>query len=517
MADNAGMLQFQNVKDYIKRKIAEVDPQIDTRDNSGIGDILIKPLVDLLQPIVDEAIRIQNNQSLLNAESMTESELDALIANIFLTRRVGAKARGTVRIYFSEPENVTVPQSSEFVTADGSRFFCLSEVTITANQMSINREGDFFYVDILVEAEDIGAAGNVPAGSIVDFIGGPPNLVKVDNLGAFTGGVDQEGNTAFVDRAKEAITVRDLVSTPAIKTVLLEEFPVIQDIKVIGYGDPEMERDFLVGDNMELGLFPPIDVLHSTVGLHIGGKVDVYIRSVTLTEETVRIDNLKQNVILRPKDAYDPVVDPPNVQYVGLVKRPIIDIVSIQPIDPVTGDPIGNPLIKGIDYIFVVDNPTVRFSTRERDRLFIMNGLLLNGSYVLKYKHSTDVVEIQEYVEADARRVVTADLLVKFTNPAFFDLSIVVTIDPLSGATTDTLQAKIEEFINNLGVGARIEASDIVDLLYDNGASFVQLPFTMTATVYQSDGTETVITSQNVVVVPATAAYLPRTVVVTEV
>src|SRR5579872_2436968 len=151
---------LQNVKDYLKAKIAEIDALIDTRDNSGVGDIMIKPIPDILQPVVDELVRIDANQSLQNGATMTEADLDALVANVFVTRSPGAQARGSVRIYFSEPTNVTIPSGSEFTSADGQSFFALADVTITANQMTVNKDGDFFYVDVLVQAENPGAAGN---------------------------------------------------------------------------------------------------------------------------------------------------------------------------------------------------------------------------------------------------------------------------------------------------------------------------------------------------------------------
>jgi hypothetical protein len=380
--------------------------------------------------------------------------------------------------------------------------------------MSLNKDGDFYYVDVLVEAETVGTNGNVAAGAIVDFPGGPTTLARVENPSTFAGGADRETNEELVERAKEAITVRDLVSKPAIKTVLTQEFDFIRDMRVIGYGDPEMERDFLVGDNLELGLFPPIDVLGGSPGLHIGGKVDIYIRSVNLTEESVRIDALKQFVALRPKDAYDPVVDPVNLQYVNTLKRPLIDIVSIQPIDVVTGDPIGSPLIPTLDYAFLVDNKTVRFSTEERNRLQIFNGLVLNGSVLLTYRHCADIVTVQSFVDSEDRRVVTADLVVKFSTPAFVDVALVVQIGETSTLTPADLQALLITFLNDKKVGERLEVSDIVDLMYDNGVTFVQLPITLTVTVVNNDGTETTTVSQNYVDIPATAGYLPRNVTV---
>jgi len=520
MADNTGIFQFQNAKEYAKAKIAEVDSQIDTRDNTGIGDLLIKPVEAFLQPIFEEVKRISENQSLIGGEALTETDVDALIANLFLTRLQGAKARGTVRVFFSEAVAVTIPEASEFVDAVGTRFFSLSEVTITANQMSLNREGDFFFVETLVEAEEVGEAGNVAQEGIVDFVSGPSNVLKVDNPDDFTGGTPRETNTSLIDRAKEAITVRDLVSKPAIKTVLRdqEDFAFIKDIRVIGFEDPEMERDFLVGDNMQLGLLPPVDVIGSTTGIHIGGKVDIYIRTVGITTETVLIEDLKATVFLRPKDKFDPTVDPPTVMFVPLTKRPIIEIVALQEVDAITGDPIGSPLVEGLDFDVVVDNFTLRFSVRDRLKLIIHNGLLIGGNLQMTYTHSNDIVLVQSFVsDEDKQRVVTADLLVKFSQPAFVDFTVSFTLDATSEETAATIETKINNFINNLEVGARLEASDIVDLIYDNGGTFVQLPFTMTVTVLNDDGTKSVQTSENTITIPTTAGYLARNITVVEV
>lgn len=508
---------LQNVKEYLKKKIAEIDALIDTRDNSGVGDILIKPQNAILQPFADELVRVDTNQSLLNGETMTETDLDALIANIFLTRRPGSKARGQVRIYFSDPTSVSVPLGSEFTSADGQSFFSLADVTITANQMSVNKDGDFYYVDILVQAETVGEAGNIAVGSIVDFVGGPSTILKVDNLSIFSGGTDREENAALTARAKSAITVRDLVSKPAIQTVLLENFDSLRDLRVVGYGDPEMERDFLIGNNLTLGLFPPVDLLGSTVGVHIGGKVDIYIRVVTLSEESIRIDDMKEITILRPKDGYDSTVDPANVKYLSTVKRPIVDFLELQEVDPVTGDAIGSPLTEGTQYTIAVDNKTVRFSPRERLRITLLDLSFVGSSFTLGYRHSPETVTIQQFVDSDEHRVVTADLLTKFTNPAFVDLSIAYTLGPAATITNDEMAAKIAAFLNDLEVGARLEASDLVDLMYDNGATFVELPFTISVEVSNSDGTTDELSDENFVEAPSTAAYLPRDIVLTQV
>jgi len=424
-----------------------------------------------------------------------------------------------VRVYFSEPTNVTIPSGSEFVSADGQSFFALADVTITSNQMTVNKDGDFFYVDVLVEAENVGSAGNVAEGSIVDFVGGPDTLLKVDNLGVFTGGADRESNADLVERAKTAITVRDLVSKPAITTVLLENHAFLRNLKVVGYGDPEMERDFLIGTAMTLGLFPPIDVLGSTVGIHIGGKVDIYLRLVTLSLETIQIDSIKEITILRPKDAYDAAVDPANLGYLSLFLRPMVDLLEVQVVDPVTGDPIGNPLTEDVDYSFIVDNPTVRFSPRERTRLVLINSAisLVGSSVRLTYHHSPETVTIQKFLEDESRRVVTADLLAKFTNPAFVDVSIQYTPGPDATLDNAGFQAAVETFLNDLDVGERLEVSDLVALLYENGAVYVKTPITLTVTVVQNDGTLSVLTSQDAVQAPSTSAYLPRDVILTQV
>jgi uncharacterized phage protein gp47/JayE len=511
-------VQLQNVIAYLQQKIAEVDPTIDTRPNSGIGDVVLKPQDAILEPFAVLLLSILNNQSLLNAPNMTSTDLDQLVANVFITRLQGASASGTVRVFFSNPITITIPAASEFDSADGQAFFSVQDITITQNQMSLNKDGDFFYVDVFVQAETPGTAGNVAVGEIVDFVGGPSNILKVTNPSDFTGGIDQETNTALVARAAQAITVRDLVSKPAITTVLLNQFPQITNLKVVGYGDPEMERDFLIGTDMTLGLFPPVDFIGSTVGIHIGGKVDIYIRVVALTQQAIRISNIVQNVILRPQDIYDPGITPPNVMYLPLTQRPIIDVVSLQQIDPVTGDPIGSPLIQGVDYNFVVDNPTLRYSIRERNRLVILNGLVLGSTFLLTYNQSPDVVIVQAFVSNDKiNRVVTADELVKFTTPAFVDLSVAFTLGPTATASAADIQAAITTFINQLDVGARLEVSDIVNLIYQNGGTFVQLPFTITATVLNPDGSTTVLTSNDFIQAPTTAAYLARNIVCTEV
>ena len=90
-------------------------------------------------------------------------------------------------------------------------------------------------------------------------------------------------------------------------------------------------------------------------------------------------------------------------------------------------------------------------------------------------------------------------------------------MDSESGQTAESIKALIITFINDLAVGARLEASDIVDLIYSNGGTFVDLPFDMTVTLLNTDGTKTVTVDNNFIQILTTAGYLARNITVVEV
>lgn len=262
------------VTDFIIERLLEYDSTFDTGGGIVTTELMIKPLSVVLQPLRDEIDEVKQSQSILTVledddpDGFDEDVVDALASNVFIERSEGGKATGTVRVRYFSPQAVDIGTGlAAFLDSSGNRYLNTGPISLTASEMSLNVDGSLYYFETAVEAEEEGSDGNVDIGGIQQFENEPENVANVTNLVAFSNGVSRETNTELIERIKVAVTVRALVTGRGIITTLQDNFPTILEIKPIGFGDPEMQRD----------------IVYNT---HIGGHVDVWVKTPALTEDS---------------------------------------------------------------------------------------------------------------------------------------------------------------------------------------------------------------------------------------
>jgi hypothetical protein len=273
-----------DINEYLREQVLEVDETFELREGSAFVDFFIKPLVVVLQPIRNEIEVIRELQSLVNAVDMDDEELDSLIANIFLARRSGSNSSGTVRLFFSEAQNVSVSQGTGFLSTGGLRFTADEDTLITASAMAVNVDGGSFYLDVPATAEAPGDQYNIAAGNIVSVEVQIAGVIRVTNFNPFTGGLATETNEEFVARAQTAVTVRNLVNDRSIVTTLLDEFPNVKAVVPIGFNDPEMER-------ASLTVVLPGPPQHVVTIPDRGGHADIYIEGDGFVSRTTTVQS----------------------------------------------------------------------------------------------------------------------------------------------------------------------------------------------------------------------------------
>jgi hypothetical protein len=253
------------VIDFIRARITEADPTFDTRPGTAYYEMFVKPQELMLQPLentLDQVLVSQSIKRILDQpdpDSYSEEDVDDLVANLYVTRDVGGYASTVVRIYYDAPKSKDFPTNTAEFTFGDLSFFNTEDISITAEQMALNTEGTFYYIDVPVQSQLQGEAYNAKVGEITAFLNDTESI-RVTNLSDAVGGLDRETNTQLLTRAQNSIGVRDLETEKGINAILNEKFPFIQKIKSIGMGDQEMQRDILYN-------------------VHVGGKTDVYIKT----------------------------------------------------------------------------------------------------------------------------------------------------------------------------------------------------------------------------------------------
>lgn len=237
--------------DFLVAKLKESFPTLSVGPGDALYDIVVSASALFLDVYRREASKIKINQSILNLDSMTEDDVDALAANWLLERRQGSFALGTVRIIFAQARSVSFSASTLFSTIDGTTFRPIGAYTVSAETIRTNLiNGDQYYIDVQVVAVNVGNSGNVPAGAIVSAVG-INGIVSINNELPTVGGADAESNQDLINaRLPRAITERALVTERGINARLDFVDNRVIASQVIGFLDPEMERDSVPADIM---------------------------------------------------------------------------------------------------------------------------------------------------------------------------------------------------------------------------------------------------------------------------
>lgn len=235
-----------NVEDFLTNKLKEQFPGMSADSGDAITDILIHATSLYFESYRRELTNIRNSQSLANLNTLSDADADLLAANWLVTRDYGSRASGFIRIEFQRPTTFSPGVDAVASTATGLQFSPAQATTISAAQMlnNILPNGNY-YADVLVRAKDVGVEYNVAERTIRTIIG-VPGAVAVYNLYAFTNGRNADSTQSLIrDIIPKAITERSLVTAPGVNARVRDNIPGIQRTQVIGFKDPEMNRDLI--------------------------------------------------------------------------------------------------------------------------------------------------------------------------------------------------------------------------------------------------------------------------------
>ncbi len=232
---------------FLDARLRQAFPDMALDEGDALTDLIIKANTLLWDPIVREVIRTQQNLSFKDPTILTIEEAEALGANLFTERRSGEFARGMGRLFFSAPQNISVSPVNYFTSKGGLRFFPTEAQSIKTDEMLVNLSGDgLYFFDITLIAENPGDDYNIGIDELIS-IANVESAVKVTNLRRFRRGEAADTAEEFIDRAKGELTERSLVTLRGISAQLGRAFPEVRRLNVVGFNDPEMQRDVIKG------------------------------------------------------------------------------------------------------------------------------------------------------------------------------------------------------------------------------------------------------------------------------
>lgn len=262
------------ISKFLTERLTEYDSTFELRKGTGFEQLFFKPMEFIVQPLRDEANDIFVSQSLLrilltdDPDAYNQESVDSIVSNLFVDRRFEGKSSGVARVYYNNPVTREYPATGAVILgSNGENYVNPSPFLITETQMSTQVEAGFYYFDISVESENSGTATEVGIGELVTLVG-DSDVVRVNNSAPISGGLDAETNTELIDRARNSIGVRDLVTGKGFNAILFENFVNnLAEVQPVGFMDNEMMRDIVFNT-------------------HIGGRVDGWCKTASITTKS---------------------------------------------------------------------------------------------------------------------------------------------------------------------------------------------------------------------------------------
>lgn len=431
-----------DIESFIISSLKNWDSDLYLGEGSAMRDLLITPLKLLLEPLKREIYHSQRIRSLADYASMTNEELDAFASTYFISRRKGAKATTTVRVYFTSPKTVTIFPTARFYTADGLNYYPKDSVTYDSSEMALNVEGSLYYIEVDVEAEKPGVAYRVPRGAIIG-IDGFAGYTKVYNPEPVVNGLDEETNEELYNRLRSSLTERSPTTERGIKTVIMENFPYVSKVKVVGTMDPEMTRDMVYVPGGTLtgatGITGETGITGAGEGawFKTGNKIDIYIGTKDVCVKHVDLapggqqsgENIRFQLSFNPTEYGENLIEPPVIRIVEVkeldvssgaetgVVVPRRDPIDCRALYPFSGGELGSAQAQGTVRIFF-EKPT-RFELKNTTRFITEEGLVfyptLQGVFYSELKAGQYIAA----TELDTNREVFTNI-----NYYYFDVGV---------------------------------------------------------------------------------------------
>lgn len=502
-------------------------PSADLAKGRVLYDLLIRPAAlfhALNDANMDRLRRSMSIQQISQDPTLANDDIvDGVLSNLLLTRDVGASATGQVRIVITS--RVTTPVDSDLVlTANGNDYTPVrafvgvtsqAGLVNTGSRLIVERADGLFEFIIDVEAVDPGLEANVAEGTRFTASRAINRLVDISAASDFSGGRATESNAALAARAQQGLSPRVLSGRSHIEALLRSQFPEIESLSIIGFGDAEMRRD-----------------AHNLLGVSSGGKVDIYARTA----------QAPQRVIIELEASMTDVAEKTLSVTIGRdTAAGVYEVLGIYRADdsPFTLDDNEPSMVDSLEIVsvawatnltadngvFVPDVETDEEASFTRYRQAVVtfkdpDSTLLTGEkapYQFYLLQMPNIAELQDFVNDRGRRGPASDYLVKAPVPAICAVGIRVLTRNIEEVDTSAVLNAVVRRVNQLGFSiGKLPGSVIIDAAQGQlpEDAILDLPLNLFATLHLPDGSKIRLSGTDELSVPDTgfASVSSRTV-----
>lgn len=522
------------------QSIDELDPQLVLEAQAEISQLIqekfpdvelsrgvIHDIVAFLQAVTGgvnqtEVNRVLDSRSLLAIKSNPQLAdpvlVDHVLSNYLITRRVGTRARGNITIVVQGPATAVISADSLYI-ANGLNF--RTNVPITArppgstpstdpNDRILSPRGDGTYeFTVPATAEDVGESANVRINTKFTPEPPPPRFVTSFSTDDFIGGTSAESNDQLIQRMEDGIPAKVTAGRLNI-SALVRSQPVFADMKnlsIIGYGDPEMERD-------QHWIFP----------VSGGGRIDIYCQMDALPKTTT-VKKLARLIEKRTNDSIWQFTigrdDAPGFYEVSAVRR-LADPTDIAGMEIIydarnwdfDDDQWRPDILTNIEAAYTrYQTAIIRFIDNLTPVADLTDGM--EQEFNVGLLSQPFVGDLQEFLGGIDHRSLTSDILVKSAVPCFLSINFDIIKDASESAPdTDAIRVAIADRVNNLNFPGVLYASQITEVIHNYlfGTQAVGL-LDMHGLIRRPDGETTVVRHNTALQLPDSPSTLvtPKT------
>ena len=266
-------------------------PSLDLTEGRVLRNLLIRPAAifhTLNDTTLDQLRQSMSLQAIeANPAIATEEIVDAVLSNYRVGRDEGAPAAGQLVIVIRDLIATTINAGTVFIS-EGLQFTNIGPfvgvttqgVIIDDTNRLITKRTDGYYSFVIdVVASDVGPQYELRRNTRLTTTGTIPNLIDIYALDDFTGGRSKESNQDLIDRFKLGITPPVFSGRTQIEALMRETVAGLSQVSIVGFGDPEMQRD-----------------RHNLFAISTGGKADIYAQTaanpaeIILNKQAVLVD-----------------------------------------------------------------------------------------------------------------------------------------------------------------------------------------------------------------------------------
>lgn len=246
--------------EFIVELLQEKHPDLDAR-RGALSELVCKLHAILLASNRSEIEKLRRSLSLsellTHPEDADDAAVDALASNYGIRRRPASCAYGPVAVFLDKPYSISINEGSSFRTEDGREFLADKKVLLTKDDLDKTANGEWYFM-LDVHAATPGRFGQLLEDAALTPSFRIPGFVRCSAAIPFEGGHEAADNEDMAIAITQTFAAPGYGSKEGLEHLILHSrdadghFTGMRPMRIVGAGEPEMERDDGFGGKVDI-------------------------------------------------------------------------------------------------------------------------------------------------------------------------------------------------------------------------------------------------------------------------